>query len=152
MELFVIHIEQNIKIINVLLWHHSLGTSALIIIRMANYSTIVLSSLGHLSVSVMCTLFSFFPHKLFILQLIIYLLLLLLLLLILIISIYIRNSSITIIIYGILTARIIFCNHWAPMASKSLGRTAQTNAQDITRNMLMKPWRLTFSALIRKRQ
>ena len=38
------------------------------------------------------------------------------------------------------------------MASKSLGRTAQTNAQDITRSMLMKPWRLTFSALIRKGQ
>ena len=106
------------------------------------YSTIVLSLLGCLSISVVCTLFSFFSinysycKQLFII----------------ITSINITNNSITIIINGMLTARIMFCNHWAPMARKSLGRTAQTNAQDITRSMLMKPWRLTFSALLRERQ
>ena len=46
----------------------------------------------------------------------------------------------------ILTLRILFCNHWTPMANKSVGRRAQSIASDMTRNVLINPWRLTCSA------
>ena len=45
-----------------------------------------------------------------------------------------------------LTTRILFCNHWAPKAIKSVGNRAQSIANEMMRNMFIKPWRLTCSA------